>query len=348
MSVFDSFKSIIFDDDDEDDEEKPRSGRRNSSPSIVYLQRREDSLKRLYKGVEVRNRRYRFKNYRRCFVGSEAVDFMVQSGWATSRDDAVRLGRSLQKEFNLFEHVVDPDRHPFKDEYIFYRFTTTDLEGSFSSVHEDSSTDEESSEIGEGSFRRSHYLSHSLLHTDAKMLGLTAIGGILRRGVNQKYNFKFDKEGFYADEAVDYMVSTGLANSRPDAESIGRGLQRKGAIENTTSTEDPFKDVRIFFYFPQDGGPGLHSSNWENDLEEACQFFKENIKRTDHTYRLRTYKETFTGKEAVDLFLMAGFTSSRPDAVLLGRALMVEYNLFGHVVDEHEFEDSELFYKFSK
>jgi hypothetical protein len=86
------------------------------------------------------------------------------------------------------------------------------------------------------------------------------------------------------------------------------------------------------------------SSSWKQDLAEARDFFVDNIKLVDHTYRLKTYKKTFTGKEAVDLFLMAGITTSRQDAVLLGRALQVQYNLFGHVVNEHEFEDSEFFY----
>jgi len=86
------------------------------------------------------------------------------------------------------------------------------------------------------------------------------------------------------------------------------------------------------------------TSSWRKDLEEAGDFFRNNIKLVVHTYRLKTYKNTFTGKEAVDLFMTSGISSSRQDAVLLGRALMVEFNLFGHVANEHKFEDSELFY----
>jgi len=84
----------------------------------------------------------------------------------------------------------------------------------------------------------------------------------------------------------------------------------------------------------------------EQRLEQAKKFFLQNIKTRDHYFRLKVYKNTFTGAEAVDLLLLAGVTNTRKDAVLLGRALAVVYKLFGHVADEHEFEDSELFYKF--
>lgn len=330
-----------------------------------YSIQREQARKRLYQGVEVRNRRYRFKEYKRCFVASEAVDFMVQSGWAPSREEAVELGLHLQKKFNLFQHVVEPEKNLFADKYLFFKFNEMNDNG------EDS---EDMSTAGTGSIRSSmtslsggtmvgshpnnHQSSRGAAITESlmsstKKTGLYSVGYLLKQNLNQKYNTLFDTEGFYAEEAVDYMVSVGLASSRSDAVTIGLALQGVGGfIQNCKGITEPFSDSRSFFFFAeQDHGSRYVTSqpkSWKKDLEEARDFFRGNIKLVDHTYRLKTYKNTFTGKEAVDLFLIAGITTSRQDAVLLGRALMVEYNMFGHVVNEHEFEDSELFYVLAK
>ena len=71
--------------------------------------------------VEIRDRKYGIRQYKECFVGSEAVDAMLQAGLANTRSDAVALGRSWMKYLGLFTHVCDS--HIFKDKYLFYRFT---------------------------------------------------------------------------------------------------------------------------------------------------------------------------------------------------------------------------------
>lgn len=53
------------------------------------------------------------------FVGSEAVDWLVEYKFAPSRAHAVELGNKLAEEYELFVHVTN--EHPLKDEYIFYR-----------------------------------------------------------------------------------------------------------------------------------------------------------------------------------------------------------------------------------
>jgi hypothetical protein len=68
------------------------------------------ALKKMREGVEVKDRRYHLKTYKQVFVGSEAVDFLVNSGLAASRDEAVRIGLELQHDFNFFSHVVGKSR----------------------------------------------------------------------------------------------------------------------------------------------------------------------------------------------------------------------------------------------
>ena len=73
---------------------------------------------RSQQGVEVKTRRHKLKLYQRCFLGNEAVDWIVNKV-QVSREDAVRIGQKMiEKE--LIEHVRQ--EHQFKDESLFYRF----------------------------------------------------------------------------------------------------------------------------------------------------------------------------------------------------------------------------------
>ena len=71
---------------------------------------------RLRADIEVRDRKFRLQVYPRCFVGSEAVDYLVEKygdGPAPTRREAVDLGRRLMTRQHssgvdqpLFEHVT--------------------------------------------------------------------------------------------------------------------------------------------------------------------------------------------------------------------------------------------------
>ncbi len=69
-------------------------------------------------GVKIKNRRYRLKNYYSCFVGSEAVNWMVNN-LNISTEEAIRLGQRLIDE-EFIHHVLF--RENFQNEYLFYRF----------------------------------------------------------------------------------------------------------------------------------------------------------------------------------------------------------------------------------
>lgn len=61
-----------------------------------------ESFKR---NVPIKDRRWRLQVYKSCFVGSEAVQWMVTSGIARTREDAVKLGLLMQEE-GFIEHCV--------------------------------------------------------------------------------------------------------------------------------------------------------------------------------------------------------------------------------------------------
>ena len=69
-------------------------------------------------GLDIQDRRFRLTIYPSCFIGSEAVTWLAKTQNAT-REAAVRIGQSMVEQ-GIFHHVTD--EHPFKDEYLFYRF----------------------------------------------------------------------------------------------------------------------------------------------------------------------------------------------------------------------------------
>ena len=71
-------------------------------------------------GVELKDRKYHLTTYQNCFVGREAVNFLINNGLANSRKEAVLLGQSIMTELSLFEHVTRD--HEFKDDYLYYHF----------------------------------------------------------------------------------------------------------------------------------------------------------------------------------------------------------------------------------
>ncbi len=78
--------------------------------------------------VELRDRKYGFppKTYVKCFIGSEAVEQMVEAGIAADSDGAVFIGNILLNS-GVFHHVQRA--HGFKNEYLFYRFSRDEEHG---------------------------------------------------------------------------------------------------------------------------------------------------------------------------------------------------------------------------
>ncbi|VEP16980.1 hypothetical protein H1P_520021 [Hyella patelloides LEGE 07179] len=69
-------------------------------------------------GIKIKNRRYNLRTYSNCFIGKEAVDWMVNN-LNLSPEQSVKLGQRLIDE-GFIHHVVE--RKNFENEYLFYRF----------------------------------------------------------------------------------------------------------------------------------------------------------------------------------------------------------------------------------
>lgn len=77
-------------------------------------------------GVDVKDRYHRLKSYKSCFVGSEAVSWLIEHKHADTREEAVALGLQLF-DAGIFYHVKGEQR--FVDDYIFYQFQEHDVRG---------------------------------------------------------------------------------------------------------------------------------------------------------------------------------------------------------------------------
>jgi small-conductance mechanosensitive channel len=79
-------------------------------------------------GLEIKDRRDHLNFYPACFIGSEAVEWLVQTQNCT-REEAIQLGQILI-ERGIIHHVLD--EYPFRDDYFFYSFYVDEESVSYS------------------------------------------------------------------------------------------------------------------------------------------------------------------------------------------------------------------------
>ncbi|MEM8639664.1 MAG: hypothetical protein AAGG51_12730 [Cyanobacteria bacterium P01_G01_bin.54] len=90
---------------------------RSLDPATVNLASLAQAMQAV-EGVAVQDRQYRLRTYSQCFVGSEAVTWLSHH-FTVSRENAIAIGQRLLK-YQWIAHVLR--EHPFKDDYLFYRF----------------------------------------------------------------------------------------------------------------------------------------------------------------------------------------------------------------------------------
>ena len=96
--------------------------------SSSYLSSKYDSASLLFmksrvvKLLDIKDRRYHLRQYKKCFVCSDLINSMIKFKIVKSRDEGVELGLAIQKQLKLWRHVVDD--HDFSDDYLFFRLET--------------------------------------------------------------------------------------------------------------------------------------------------------------------------------------------------------------------------------
>jgi hypothetical protein len=268
------------------------------------------------KHVTTQTHTYRFKKYKRSFVGSHAIDFLIHSSLAQTRKDAVLLGRELADKLNLFRHVSSD--HPFTDDWRLYRYNDDDLSSSVSSW---SMSQEMLTEIADA--MRSH--------VEIK---------------NRRHFHKLYKDCFVGSEAVTYLVKSGYSEDRLSAVKIGKEVALQCNLFEHVEKEHEFEDAHLFYRFNTIDDESNMVDLDSSALKRLAERLQDNIETKSHRHHLRVYKDTFTGEEAVSLMVSSGMTKSREEAVALGKKVQATFKLFEHVAREHDFEDKFLFYRF--
>jgi hypothetical protein len=196
-----------------------------------------EKAERFQECVDLRDRTKNLVAYRQCFIGSEAVDAMLYGELASTREEAVELGRKLASELNLFRHVRG--RHMFKDEDLYYHYRTTNQRDSAATVSTVSA-----------------HLSVISSSTRADTERLTTMSHAFRQCVqarDRRYRLKTFKQCFVGSEAVDVLVHTRLVATRKDAVEFGRTLMRKLNLFQHVTGDHAFSDEYLFFRFCDTG-----------------------------------------------------------------------------------------------
>jgi len=75
-------------------------------------------------GVTVKDRKWRLKTFPQCFIGKEAIDWLVKNQKFSDREKAVNLAQAIMDE-GLISHVVE-DQY-FEDKLLYYCFNTPEV-----------------------------------------------------------------------------------------------------------------------------------------------------------------------------------------------------------------------------
>ena len=83
---------------------------------------------KLSQGIECKTRKKNMKTYKNCFLGSDAVSYLVDNNFAASREDACALGHVLATHLCLFDCVTKSGKFLTDDSSSYYRFADDEVE----------------------------------------------------------------------------------------------------------------------------------------------------------------------------------------------------------------------------
>ena len=175
--------------------------------------------------LEIRDRSYRLTKYPKCFIGSEAVDWLVRHH-ALSRPQAVRLGERMF-ESGLFHHVADD--HDFKDGNFYFRFFADEAPIA-------------------GPPGKARGLDIDTLDAKDAATRMRGAGGV--EVATRRYLLKSYPKCFIGTEAVDWIAAT-YRLSRPLAVKLGERMVEAGIVHHVADDHD-FKDGEFFYRYYAD------------------------------------------------------------------------------------------------
>ena len=219
----------------------------------IWIQKRKDEVKAKGKGRMItywltlpqtaqvfkqlafmKDRSYRMRKYENVFLGSQAVDALVYNGLATSRTNAIQLGRALAKELGLFKHSMDPTEL-FDDDDNFYEFKDpideNDKKPEWASVWDP--------ECG--------ILADPILQFDSSMSNEADVFLRCLDIRDRKQPLVTYKNCFIGSEAVDALVLSGYCLTREKAVDFGRKLEQELSLFGSVTGGYDFQDENFLY-----------------------------------------------------------------------------------------------------
>eukprot|EP00762_Andalucia_godoyi_P004244 ANDGO_05567.mRNA.1 Vacuolar membrane-associated protein IML1 len=175
---------------------------------------------------------------------------------------------------------------------------------------------------------------------------------------HRKYRFRVYRDTALGSDIYEFLQNRCGDGSESTGISIGQRFIDEGLLQHV-HREHGFEKGYLFYRFSPivESLEGIPSSDGERmterdvDIEYLSSMMRDPntqppLAIKDRPYHLRVYKRCVTGKEVVDWIVQA-FNGSvdRGTAVRIGQCL-IDGKLLHHVVDEHQFEDAEYFYRF--
>lgn len=271
--------------------------------------------------LDIRDRKYRMKTYKECFIGAEAVDALVLTEVVDSRADAVQLGRKLARELRLFSPVNGD--YLFSDDFQFYRLRAHTNADAGSAAPSDSKSDTQDSQ--------------------AELFKGIVVPLVRDRWYHSK---KYDQV-FVGEEAVDAMVYSGLAKSRKEAVHVARQIAKVTDCFDHVAGDHSFCDDFLFYTFKNtkfDDMVVVGTS--KSELGEQADKLKSVADIRDRVFRMKKFRSSFLGAELVDSMLYNNMAATRAEALEVGRRLQSELRLFRQLGGNSLLQDDHSFYRF--
>lgn len=269
--------------------------------------------------------------YHNIFVARDAVTYLVISGYAPTRDQAVLLGRKLVNECHLFEHAGAAGmKEEFADDFLLFRFAKKNERTILINIH-DYSPDE---------------LAQVAIKFERSVVVKTHI-----------YHLMIYANTFVGSDAVDFLVRSNIAGNRQHAVEIGNKMMMTFKLFRHVTDNHDFQDDRLFYRFTPVAERHslsyatsiLREETWDTErkLTAAAESLRRGVLVKNYKCRGKLYRQTFQGSVAVDFMVNSSLASSRRQAVRLGRRMERELNLFSCPLSNTLFQDDIMVYRFN-
>ncbi|XP_013406754.1 DEP domain-containing mTOR-interacting protein-like, partial [Lingula anatina] len=245
----------------------------------------------------IQTRRYHLRNYSKCFVGKELVQWLIDTHRVQDRETAVLLMRILQDHYVL-HHVCDD--HQFKDEKLFYRFR----------VDDDSFPQNTEAAL----YLRAYSLYKRLLVTWPEITQEHVV-----TDTGQVYT-----DAFYGSTLVDWLIHQNEASTREEAFLFCRDMVESGILRHITD-DYHFRDGHTLYKFRDDFGQrGVLTDLLKNKRSASRESFssigssRSNTSLTQYFYcPERNHKTSEASSSSNDSVSLDADATEQPKSVLL-------------------------------